>query len=382
VDVSGVKNLLLRIDPRENNSCDWSIWGDPVLSSSKPVSITEVFRIPTAIPTSFPTRVVDTIHATGNDLPAMEPLAWAIYYNWYQESMYPRAWSSDIWTDRPLVAYDSSDPDGVRQHIEWGKAAGLDGFLVEWCGIGRPGDNDLIDSTFGMDLDVAYQMNFKMAAYVDVSCIGDWSNENLVNQLRHLYQARATHPGFYWYNGYPVIVIYDSAQTSLDNWQKIFSQLKSEGIEFITVGMGFDRRNFDFFDGVHEYNPSFYKDLGLEYSLMREYSRGIAVSSKQTVKAFWAATVSPGFDNTPIINGIPYLAPEGYQLDITERKDGQTYKDMFTKAIEYKADWIIVTSWNEWQENSQIEPSQYYNDTYIKLTAEYLAKWRAGFSEK
>ena len=40
--------------------------------------------------------------------------------------------------------------------------------------------------------------------------------------------------------------------------------------------------------------------------------------------------------------------------------------------------WILITSFNEWHEGPQIEPSVEFYTFYLKLTAEEAAAWKAG----
>ena len=35
-----------------------------------------------------------------------------------------------------------------------------------------------------------------------------------------------------------------------------------------------------------------------------------------------------------------------------------------------------TTSWNEWRENTYIEPSERYGDKYLRITREYVNKWK------
>ncbi len=50
---------------------------------------------------------------------------------------------------------------------------------------------------------------------------------------------------------------------------------------------------------------------------------------------------------------------------VVERKNGASYNS-FAKAS--NPDGYAITSFNEWHEGTEIEPSQQYNDTYISLT--------------
>jgi len=112
------------------------------------------------------------------------------------------------------------------------------------------------------------------------------------------------------------------------------------------------------FDGVHIYN-----ELNLERH--QEITLWIADQNlilPKTIKSFndqsrkgyiicgdklTVGTVSPGYDDRKI-------RPEGTYLD---RKGVETYRRYWDNLRGLELDWVIITSWNEWQEGTEIEPS-------------------------
>ena len=74
--------------------------------------------------------------------------------------------------------------------------------------------------------------------------------------------------------------------------------------------------------------------------------------------------VHPGHDNSHFTND-PYVMP---------RRDGQTLRDFLSAATDAGADYILVTSWNEWPETTVIEPSSSWPDPYLYL--KILAEWK------
>ena len=67
-----------------------------------------------------------TIKATAAPIPVL-----AYYYIWFDVSSCDRAK-----TDYPLLGrYSNDEPDVMRQHIQWAKAAGIDGFIVSWSAL-------------------------------------------------------------------------------------------------------------------------------------------------------------------------------------------------------------------------------------------------------
>jgi hypothetical protein len=73
--------------------------------------------------------------------------------------------------------------------------------------------------------------------------------------------------------------------------------------------------------------------------------------------------VHPGHDNSRF-NKTPY---------VMERRDGQTLRDYLRASADAKADYVMVTSWNEWPETTAVEPSSTWPDPclYLKILAEW-----------
>ena len=69
----------------------------------------------------------------------------------------------------------------------------------------------------------------------------------------------------------------------------------------------------------------------------------------------WLPSVAPGFDATLL---------GGHR--VVERRDGQTLREEWELATDSAADAIGIVSWNEFSENSHIEPSQNYGNESLR----------------
>ncbi len=79
-------------------------------------------------------------------------------------------------------------------------------------------------------------------------------------------------------------------------------------------------------------------------------------------------TVSPGFDDTNIrLNGI-----------IIPRQGVETYQRSWDMILSYDLDWVLITSWNEWHEGTEIEPSRENGHTALNETRIQVEKFRTG----
>jgi hypothetical protein len=76
-------------------------------------------------------------------------------------------------------------------------------------------------------------------------------------------------------------------------------------------------------------------------------------------RGLWIAPAAPGFD-ARLVGG----------TSIVERKAGQTLRTQLNTALQSFPDAIGLISWNEFSENSHIEPSHDHGNLYLKVLTE------------
>jgi len=91
-----------------------------------------------------------------------------------------------------------------------------------------------------------------------------------------------------------------------------------------------------------------------EISEIYTEASNIAHSKNKT----FVATVAPGYDDTNV------RSPG----NIVDRQNGSFYNSFWSAAKSSFPDEYIITSFNEWHEGTEIEPSLEYQDLYINLT--------------
>jgi hypothetical protein len=57
---------------------------------------------------------------------------------------------------------------------------------------------------------------------------------------------------------------------------------------------------------------------------------------------------------------------------VVDRLNGSIYDEQWRTAIDTGADWVVVTTWNEWYENTQIEPGERYGSAYLERTRAWV----------
>src|SRR6266508_576093 len=88
-------------------------------------------------------------------------------------------------------------------------------------------------------------------------------------------------------------------------------------------------------------------------------SRPIADPSVHAHDGLWIAPAAPGFD-ARLIGG----------TRIIDRKDGATLRQQMDAAVQSSPDAIGLISWNEFSENSYMEPSINYGTRYLEVLAD------------
>ena len=74
--------------------------------------------------------------------------------------------------------------------------------------------------------------------------------------------------------------------------------------------------------------------------------------------------VMPGYDDTPL---------RGTGRVTINRRRGQFYRESWGVASEFVGPdqpFLLVTSFNEWHEGTELEPSEEYREMYLQLTRE------------
>jgi hypothetical protein len=292
-------------------------------------------------------------------------LAWAFYYPWYTVD----SWEKDFIVDQPILGkYISSEKSTILRHIILAKAAGIDGFIVSWWGPGTYSDGVL-----PLILEVSEIENFKICIYLetlkDVEGVGvPRDPPEIEEMLETFFTKYGNSKAYYRLDGKPVVFIWAANSYPPETWKKIFDQLKLKGYSAKYVAESLKPEYLKVFDGLHVYNPIRIQNIKNVYGRMAVILETYPLLGSSKEEKIWAATICPGYDER--------LLPKraGFYQD---RWNGQYYKQTFDAAKSSKPDWLLITSFNEWPENTYIEPSEKYGFDYILLTEKFIAEFKS-----
>ena len=96
---------------------------------------------------------------------------------------------------------------------------------------------------------------------------------------------------------------------------------------------------------------------------------------------FWSPSPQPLVNGVvPVIPGYTDAALGRPRSMVHPRKDGQTYRDQWQRAIALHPELILIYSWNEYFERTAIEPTDAWGNQYLQMTACYIRHAHRGTS--
>ena len=311
---------------------------------------------------------------------SVERRVMAFYYPWYGTAEGPGGAGRTVHWGRidadnkdieasthypQLGAYDSHEPKIIDRHCQWAKDAGIDTLIVSWWG-----HNHYTERAMGAILDGCARRGLNACIYYE-TVPRPQTPESAAKDIVKVLNKYGAHPAHLKLNGKPVVFVYGRAvqEIGLMGWRSALKQINAEykgGVAAIGDQFGYGAARV--FDGLHTYNTAGHLQ-GREPVEARRWASETYASWVQLADGagkLCAITVIPGYDDTKIRK--PGLAVKRY--------DGQLYRAQWEEAIKADPHWILITSFNEWHEGSEIEPSLQYAQLYLDLTAEYAKSFK------
>jgi hypothetical protein len=265
--------------------------------------------------------------------------------------------------------YDSHDPAVVERQAAQAERAGITGFIYSWWGRGQFEDDGV-----QLLLDAAARHHLKVSIYLE-TVRGRSAAERqaeAAEDLGYILSRYAAHPAWLSVAGRPVIFIYNKAFQLAGNWN--WSAIRREAEVGVAARplLFIDWRNPQVlaeFDGIHRYDVT--HDVG-GVPLARLPAAAAASDADQVAMAggrIACVTILPGHDV-----GKARRRPDPYA---TDRDSGEPYRVLWQQAIQADPDWVLIVSWNEWHEGSEIEPSVEFGDRELRTTSTYARQFLA-----
>jgi hypothetical protein len=286
-----------------------------------------------------------------------ERLVLAFYYSWFD----PGSWNAGKTSDVPLSPYNSDDAAVMSRHIDEARAAGIDALVLNWWGAGNRTDSNLTAL-----LGIAEQKGFRVAAVLDINSPFMQGTGSYIENLRRLLGDHAGRPAYLRFQGKPVVFFYNVARLPVATWQQIRSQVDPDHTA-IWIAEGTNLSYQQVFDGHHLYSIT-WPSGGSPSGILRKWGDKVRSYNRQHGTAkLWVATVMPGYDDRGV-------RPKGGFAH--SREGGEYFRQCWQAALDSRPDWVIVNSFNEWMEGTQIEPGRAYDTAYLDQTREWVARFK------
>lgn len=276
-----------------------------------------------------------------------DPLVLAHYYIWFDATSWNRAK-----IDFPRIGrYTSDEPSIMRRHVELAKEAGIDGFIVSWK------STAVLDARLEQLIAIAEELDFKLAiTYQGLDFNRDPLPVDRIEEDLDLFVAQyAESPVFDLFDR-PAVVITGTWEYSLDDIQRITEDRRDDLLILASEkNVAGYLRVSQLVDGDLYYWSSVNPHTNGEHApKLADMAAAVKLQG-----GTWIAPVAPGFD-ARLVGG----------TTVVDRQEGETLRKSWQAALDSLPDAIGIISWNEFSENTHIEPSVEYGAQAIEVVAD------------
>jgi glycosyltransferase involved in cell wall biosynthesis len=308
------------------------------------------------------------------------PLVGIQYYLWFGDGFGAEHWNDNPQfghvSDHPFLGYYASDKgETIEYHLSQFEAMGLD-FVILNLHVDAAGTNPQELRSIENLFEIAAARGSALRFAIQVSPFNADTGQisDVVSLIEKTFEGRDE---YFSLDGKPVLFWFWSGV--YDGNREMIDAVRARSLRFRNLALslrapkGVDEAGYSYglFEGLGFYSPL---EVSSEENWHRVWQSAYG-SSDLAGMPYRMVSVSPGYDDhslqDPRRSGNPYR--------VVPRRDGETYARSFAfaESLEEPPDIVVVSTYNEYHENTHIESSSRNGERYIQMTREAVERLHA-----
>ena len=266
--------------------------------------------------------------------------------------------------------YGSGDPQVIGEHIAQSVRAGIDFWAVSWWGPGRGDDRTFREKilTHPDAAKLKYALLYESTGRL--GSMRDPKYDKLLSDFAYMKEHYFDHPAYLKIDGKPVVFLYLTRVYFRDRGLEPLAELRKAMPDLYLVGDDvfgerYEQRHARLWDAITAYD--IYGQSMQRYGATRaaiERLHGNYAHAKTLANEVGTAFIpgiAPGYNDQAVREG--HVGRGRYFTDQPDSKEGDVFRAMLRDIAVPLADpkanrTVMVTSFNEWYEDTQIEATE------------------------
>lgn len=264
----------------------------------------------------------------------------------------------------PLIGpYDSANPKVIAYQVALMKAAGIDGAIIDWNGLGGFSDYAMMHHNTSLLIEALKRSQLQFAICAEDNSGRRFESEthlsrpDSLQKLTQSFQWLDTHwltdPAYVKIQNHPALFLFGPQYLEPTEWLKIQSGLHTQPFTFCLPHLKPAAPLHTFFAWIPVREG---QSLPLE-TCLQELDQ-LYADTTQPVKA---AVAFPGYHD------FYREAHQGKSYGFIHDREGVTFQKTLDQAFQSKAPIIQIATWNDYGEGTVIEPTQEAGHRYLEI---------------
>lgn len=308
----------------------------------------------------------------------------AHYYCWYGNGIGSHHWNDTPHaggvTDMPRLGYyASSSCSTIEAHWRLFEQMGLD-FAILNLHVDRNGVSAYEQAAAESIFSVVDRLQTGTRLAIQL-CPYDCTRDDLTNAMETIRRQLVSRPSYFHYEGEPVLFYF---WTGVQDGNKPWINFVDDSLQgFLRISSSLRmysakderRHTFGLFHGWSLYSP-------LELSAPANWERvwmQAYLNSDAGTRNLKILSVSPGYDDRHLRDPNRKTNPHRN----VDRQQGDAYRRMidFAVSVPDVPDMVLISTFNEYHENTHIEPSRNHGSLYSQMTQKFIEEGKSRWTK-